>query len=211
MSRILIFVLVASSLSATAASAKFPSPADSDIPCGINLVGSTGGAADPRGQVTMVLRDLAHNPSAGCEVVVDFSGCASDIHLCAVQSMAGAIVECTSHTLRATADANGELTLCMIGSGSGTGAPAAGFQCARLYGDGVFLGAVNVGTFDEDGAGGLAPADMSLWLSDSFHDAASAGRSDFDCSHSVTPADLALWLQAAFAGGSRTSCSDYCH
>ena len=57
-------------LAASTAMAAVPSPADSDIPCGINLVGTTGGVADAHGEVTIVIRDLSHNPIPGSAVVL---------------------------------------------------------------------------------------------------------------------------------------------
>lgn len=48
---------------------------DSDVPCGITLVGMTGGVPDVRGEFRVVVRDLAMNPMAGCEVSIDFQRC----------------------------------------------------------------------------------------------------------------------------------------
>ena len=82
-------------MAASGAMASVPSPADSDVPCGFNLVGSTGGVADSRGQFTVTVRDLAHNPIAGSSVVVDFNACAADIRVCSVQPLAGVTADCS--------------------------------------------------------------------------------------------------------------------
>ena len=72
-------------LAASTAMAAVPSPADSDIPCGINLVGTTGGVADAHGEVTIVIRDLSHNPIPGSAVVLDLNSCEIDSRICQAQ------------------------------------------------------------------------------------------------------------------------------
>ena len=195
------------------AGAKPPSAADSSVPCGINLVGTTAGVADARGEFTIVARDIAHNPLPGTAVAIDFSGCTPDIRLCSVQSAAGTAVDCTGNVIHAVTDGNGQVTLRILGGANNAtgGAPGAGFECARVSADGIWLAFVNVGAVDQDGAGGVNPADVSLWLSDAFaFPATYVGRSDFDCSHTIDPADLSLLIQASLGGGSSQSCPQYC-
>jgi hypothetical protein len=207
-------VLVASSVMAAV-----PSPTDSDVPCQINLVGTTGGVADSRGQLTMTIRDLAHNPIAGSSVVIDFDACTPDIRVCSVQPFAGVTADCSTTVgeVNAVTDGSGVVTLRIVGgaNNAASGTPAAGFRCATVYADGVSMGTTNIGAFDENGAGGVNPADVSTWLSDSF-DGDYEGRSDFNnaCSNVsgvINPADLSLLLGVSLGGGSFTSCGAYCH
>ena len=111
----------------------------------------------------------------------------------------------------ASTDITGSVTLTIVGSASNTFsfAPAAGYGCASIFADGVNLGRVNVGAFDQNGAGGVNPADFSVWLTDSF-DEDVEGRSDYNCSNSVNPADLSLLLGVSLGSGSVISCSSYC-
>lgn len=69
--------------------------------------------------------------------------------------------------------------------------------------------ALNVAAYDQNGSGGVNPADISVWLSDSF-DVDFEGRSDFNCSNGVNPADLSLLLQTSLLAGSVQSAADYC-
>lgn len=206
-------------VAATSAMAAVPSPDDSDVPCGINLVGTTGGVADSKGEFTIVVRDLAQNPIAGSSVVISFDACEIDIRVCSVQPFSGVVADCLSGPvgeISAVTDGAGTVVLRVVGGArnSGGGAPAEGFKCATVYADGVNLtlpvSGLNVGAFDENGAGGVNPADISVWLSDSF-DADFEGRSDFNCSNSANPVDLALLLSASLGGGSATSCAAYCN
>ena len=203
-------------LAASSAMAAVPSPADSDVPCGLDLVGSTGGVADPRGQVTILVRDLAHNPIAGSSVVIDFTSCVLDIRVCSVQPVAGVTADCsgTVGSISAVTDGTGSVTIRVVGGARNTasGTPGAGFKCATVYADGVNLGTINVGAFDENSAGGVNPADISVWLPDSFaFPTTYVGRSDFNCTNSINPADLSLLLGASLGGQSFNSCAAFCH
>jgi hypothetical protein len=201
-------------LAASSAMAAVPSPADSDVPCGFNLVGTTGGVADARGEFTITVRDLAHNPIIGSSVVIDFNACAVDIRICSVQPVAGVTADCSGAVgeINAVTNGAGAVVLRIVGGARNTasGSPAAGFKCATVYADGVNLGTINVGAYDENGAGGVNPADISLFLPDSF-DGDYEGRSDFNCSQTVNPADLSLLIGTSLGGGSAASCGAYCH
>lgn len=202
-------------LAASSAMAAVPSPADSDVPCGLNLIGTTGGVADVRGEFSIVVRDLAHNAIAGSSVVISFDACEIDIRVCSVQPVAGTTADCASGAvgeISAVTDGTGTVTLRIVGGARNTssGSPAEGFKCATVFADGVNLGTINVGAFDQNGAGGVNPADVSVWLPDSF-DPDFEGRSDFNCSNTVNPADLSLLLGVSLGGGSAASCGAYCH
>lgn len=207
-----LVVLVVLCLASGRALAKVPSPADSDVPCQINLVGSTSGVPDARGQFTIVARDLAHNPLAGCSLAMDFSACGPDIRVGSVKMVAGSAAQCLGGLIYAVTDANGQATLVLTGSADNlaSGTTGAGFKCATLYGDGAIMGTINIGTFDENGAGGVNPADISAWLRDSFG-AAFVGRSDFNCTNTIDPADLSLLLAVSLGATSFESCQSYCH
>jgi hypothetical protein len=194
--------------------AAVPSPADSTIPCGINLVGTTGGVADAQGMFTIVVRDLAQNPIAGSSVVIDFDACTPDIQICSVQPVSGVTADCLTEgvgEVTAVTDGSGTVMISIVGGANNTftNAPAAGSNCGIIFADGVNLGPVNVGAFDQNGSGGVNPADVSVWLADSF-DGDLEGRSDFNCAGGVNPADLSVLLGVSLGGGSATSCGSYC-
>ena len=200
---------------ASSAMAAVPSPADSEVPCGFNLVGTTAGVADPKGEFTVIVRDLAQNPIAGSSVVISFDGCTPDIRICSVQPVSGVTADCLSGPvgeISAVTDGAGTVTIRIVGGANNvaSGTPAAGFKCATIYADGVNLGTMNIGAYDENGAGGVNPADISVWLPDNF-DIDFEGRSDFNCSGTVNPADLSLLISAVLGGGSTASCGSYCN
>jgi len=203
------------SFTASSAGASPIDPTTSSVPCGINLVGATAGIADALGQFTIVLRDLAGNPRAGVVVTIDLSGCTPDLRLCSAQSAAGVSVDCTARVIHAQTGGDGQVTLRILSGANNVAghAPGAGFDCARVSaksgGGEVFLAMVNVGAFDENGAGGVNVLDISLWMSDAFT-APYVGRSDFDCSHTIDPVDLSQLLQVSLGGGSTQSCAQYC-
>jgi hypothetical protein len=199
------------------ADCNIPPGSNSTIPCGINLVGMHNGVADPRGEFTIVIRDLANNPVAGCEVTFDFGAC-GDIRIATVQPTPGVTVECIAtpspHALvHATTDAAGIVRVSIVGGAANIAphTPGAGFGCANVYGGTVLLGTVNVGAFDQNGGGGVNPADIAAWLTDVFDSPTYRGRSDFNCSNSISPADLSLLLLVALGSGSTSSATDYCH
>jgi hypothetical protein len=109
-------------------------------------------------------------------------------------------------------DEHGMATFRIVGAARNLtgGDPGAGFRCARIYADGVLIAYVNIGAYDEDGSGGVNPADLSVWMVD-FFEGVYLGRSDFNCSQHINPADLALLLNVALHEGSRTSPQSYCH
>jgi len=200
---------------AAAEPAKLPNPEACVIPCGICLVGTTAGVDDARGAFSITIRDFANNPVAGSSVLIDFSGCAPDIHVCSVQTGAAG-VNCSLGPgfVYGVTDMTGMTTMCIVGGAhnAGTHTGGADFQCAAIYADGVQLGHVNVAAFDEDGSSGVNPTDASMWFSDGLdYPGAYRGRSDYDCSHSVTPADLSILMQASLDHRSLNSCSAYCN
>lgn len=203
-------------LAASSAMAAVPSPADSDVPCGLNLVGTAAGVADPRGEFTITVRDLAHNPIIGSSVVIDFNACEIDIRVCSVQPVAGVTADCSGAVgeINAVTNGVGAVVLRIVGGARNIapGSPGELFKCATVYADGVNLGNINVGAPDENGSGGVNPADISVWLSDSFaFPGVYVGRSDFNCTQSINAADLSQMLSFSLGAGSTASCGAYCH
>jgi hypothetical protein len=191
-----------------------PNGPSSTVPCGINLVSMTGGVPDPLGIFTIIVRDADQNPVPFTPVVIDFSNC-PDIRLCASQPAAGASVQCSgaSGSIRAMTDEDGTVTLSLVGGATNvtSGVPGSVFQCATVSaGDPLILLAnVNVGAFDQNGTGGVVPADISRWLGDSFSPGLEP-RSDYNCTQSINPADLSRLLDVVLGGGSVSSCATYC-
>ena len=191
-----------------------PCTANSTIPCGIELVGAAGGVADPLGQFVVVVRDVANNPVAGADVSLDFGSC-FDTRIATAQPYQGITVACNggAAVVHATTDANGQARFRIAGGGTLTagGAPGAGYGCAVVRAGTETLGAVNVAALDLNGASGLNPVDLALFLSDSFASASGyVGRLDYNCSHSVNPADFAMLISASLGGGSSSSAAGYC-
>jgi hypothetical protein len=192
-------------LAASVAFANVPDPSQSIVPAGVSVVGQAAGVADPLGAFTVTVKDLAGNNIANSSVVVDFSGM-SDIVLCSA-SLDGSTVDCALSTVRAFTNGSGNVTFRVLGGSTGafsTLAPA-----VTVFADGVLLSTIGGAAYDLNNAGGVAAADLSIWLTD-----AGSGqnpvRSDYDFSGAVGAADLSKWLILAGGGGSSTSCGAPC-
>ena len=184
---------------------------ESTVPCGITLVGTTGGVADPRGEFIVVIRDLASNPMPNCEVAIDFGDCEPDIRIAPNQPHPGLRVECDTNGTRVigTTDANGTIVFRIVGAASAaSGGPAGGFKCGMVRAGDAYT-TINVAAYDLNGGGGTNAADLSLWLTDNF-DSDDEGRSDFNCSNTIGAADFSILLQGVFSGGSSQSASSFC-
>ncbi len=210
-----VVAVLAVSLASTTIDAECLGPShDSQVPCGITLVGATAGIVDTRGEFIIRVRDLAQNPVPDCEVMIDFRACRPDIRIAADQPHPGLRVECDANGTRilATTDANGIAVFRIVGAATaGSGGPAAaGFKCATVYAGSANLGTINVAAFDLNGGGGVNPADLSLFLPDSFG-ADIEGRSDYNCSNTVNPSDMSILIQAALGGGSFRSGEMFCN
>ena len=213
------FGLAFAAPSALSAVAGIPLPPCARIPCVIRLVGLTNGVPDPAGRFQVDMKDNACQPVQGVSIVIDFNDCAPDIRLCASQPEVPN-VDCSSHEVHGVTDANGTVTFTIVGAANNStgnapgyagrglcqGAPGTG--CAKIYADGVLVGVSLVAAYDQNLSGGVNPADIALWLGDSF--AGYHGRSDFDGDDALTPADLSRLLQVALGAGSTTSCGAYC-
>ena len=190
-----------------------PDPPRATVPCGIVLVGTTGGIADPLGEFSVTIRDLANNPVEGCEVEIDFGGCNPDIHVSTDQPFPGVTMECLAgnHAIvRATTDGTGRAFFRIVGGAhvttAGTGA---GFDCAEVRAGGFVVAKINVATYDLNLAGGINPVDIATWLPDLFT-GMYVGRGDYNCTQTLNPADLAMLISASLASGSTQSAASYC-
>lgn len=204
MRRRLLAALLLAALGAGAARgapATTPPTGNSTVPPFIRLVGADAlGRPDSAGTFTVVVRDLANNPVAGSRVVVDF-GRATDLRLCAAQAPGLTFV--LDGVLGVT-DSGGRVSMTLLGHGVAAAAPSAP-QSVRVYADGVLLGHPSASAFDLDGAGGVAGADLSLWLAD-FASGANPARADYDGNGWTGGGDLSLWLGVFTRGGSARSC-----
>ena len=221
MRRVLVVTIaLALALPAVARSQCGAGNGNSTKPACIALVGlGLSGAADPVGAFTVTVRDNANNPCPGSEVRIDFTDCV-DLRIApqSDQPYPGMIVDCTGHSVRATADGNGVSRFCIVGAAtnpSGAALPRSLTGCARATADDLPLGTCTVQAFNEDGSTGLAAGvggnDLSAWKGD-FFTAGNPyyGRSDFDCNGAIGGNDLAVLLTVFFAQGSVSGPSGYC-
>jgi len=210
-------IAAACMLVASAAFAGVPSPGTSTVGANrINLVGYYNGASDPsnaadstsfKSNLAVTVRDLANNPVAGSNVVIDFSGCTSDVKIGSTQSYHAETVGCSGATVSNFTNAAGQVNFVVIGGRSASSAHAAG--CAKVYADGVLLASIGVGTYDENNAAGVTLVDLSAWVND-YGSATNPDRSDFDGSGSVTLVDLSYWVSCYGAAKSNTSAASLC-
>jgi hypothetical protein len=207
-------------LLAGAAMAAVPSPGNSDVPCGIRVVGKGGGVTSSNHTITIVVRDIANNPIANSSVVIDFVGCnnGDDAGPASVQNGTnGELVDCVTKTIRGITDVTGTVNIDAqaMASASAIGVtPGTGPGCAVVYADGVQLAQVHVSAFDLDGGigggEGVSIADLSVWLNYFFNCPSPPTYcqvADYDflqdsCTENVGIADLSVWLGEFFSGNS---------
>jgi len=191
-------------LAASAAMAGVPSSANSTKPTFIRLTGSKTGVADPVGQFTVTVRDLANNLIANSVVVVDFSSCVR-IRVASSQPFAGLTVDNALRTVRASTNGSGVATFRIVGGSCNAGNQSgSGAGCSRIYADGVLLGPVTVAAYDQDGVGGVTLSDLSAWGGD-FLSGTYYGRSDYDGNGIVNLSDLSNWGGVFLAANSSAS------
>jgi len=205
-----MLLTAAGCLIASAAMAGVPSPGNSTVPPCISLVGSKAGAADPVGNFTVTVRDLANNPLNGASVVVDLSGC-NDIAICSDQLDAGALVNCAAKTTRKFTNLAGQVSFIVLGGSNGSGNATTLLGGAKIYANGTLIGSPTAAAFDLDGSAGVGINDLSVWLVDFGTIGNPAfGRADFDCSGSVGINDLSVWLVEFGNATSLSSCTVKC-
>jgi hypothetical protein len=213
-------------LVAGVAMAGVPDPGHSVIGTGINLVGTTGGVADAHGQKLIVVKDAGGTPVQNSTVTINFTACTGqDIRLCSTQPFAGVGVSCANKEVVVLTDASGTATFRVLGFALNPGGatnpnpPAPGFGSggATVKADGVLLGTLNVGAYDQNGTAGCSSVDLALVANDKFSFAWSGGgpasfrgRSDLDGNNLITSVDLALAATVKFAASSTVSCASAC-
>jgi hypothetical protein len=184
-----------------------PSPFNWTIPALIPVVGhDANGQPDPRGEIEIIIRDLANNPFPNAVVTLDFSDCA-DLRLCADPHDPNAVVNCALGNVSKVTDANGAVRFRVVGGSVGTpGQPGTGPNGARVYADGVLGASPTVAIYDLTGFDGLGAGDLAAWLTDYFG-GLNPARGDYDNNGIMGASDLGLWLQVYFADGSLSNCS----
>lgn len=205
---LLLATLVAcSAASATAAPVSVPSPGNSTIPSFIMLVGQNGaGVADPAGDFTVTVRDIANNPVPGTLVTLDFAN-APGLFVCIDPGQPGVSVSCaTGHpVVTKVTDAEGKVTMTLIG-GSDPLRSAPALQSVAIFDAIQLLGNVRLAALDLDGSGGVGANDLAFWLGD-FASSAQPSRADYDGSGVVGANDLSIWLGRFGTGASAAGCA----
>lgn len=191
---------------AATAFAGVPSPGNSSLsPACLKLVnGNVGGvAANPTGAFAVTVRDLANNPIANSTVVLDFVNCGgTDVRAQSGQPHDVAVTQnCAARTIRKSTDVAGLASFIVVGGGSSSGGPgfpslAAG--CVRVFADGVLLATVRAAAHDQNGAGGLTPADVSAVITDVLSPGYET-RADLNCSADLSPADVSDVIAGVFS------------
>jgi hypothetical protein len=202
-------ITAAGLLAATAVMAGVPSATTSTQPLGISLVGKTvgvPGTADPTafGAANYTIRDASNNPVPGSVVIMNFSAC-TDVRLCSAAQPGTMTVNCGSKTVSGVTDAAGLVSFRIVGGGLTSGA-AVLVPCISVTADGVPLNTIRSSTFDENGAGGLTLADVTLAKNDVGLNNGRT-RTDFNKSGTLTLADVTLIKNVLGAAGSPASCA----
>jgi hypothetical protein len=197
-------IAILCSLAPKLARAKLPSPANCTIPSHIPLVGlDSRGQADPAGSISFVIRNLANIPEPSSMVVLDFSQ-TPDMEPSMAQPDPGVYsVSCYGggRWVQALTDEHGAVTIRVVGCAMRSAADGAQGATVRILADGVLLGWATVSAFDQDGYGGVGPADLTDFLQDFFSPQYWA-RSDYDGNGTLGPNDLSVWLVEFFSGNS---------
>jgi len=191
------------SLAPMLAGAGLPSPANSTVPAHVLLVGEgPTGAADPVGTLTCTVRRLDNTTYRQARVQFDFAE-TPDMEPSLVQPDPQITVTCSggTRTVNAVADDNGTVTLRIVGRALRSTPDGAHSNSLRVFAEGVLMAIPTVSAFDQDGVGGVGPADLNDFLQDFFSGQYWA-RSDYDGNGSLGPGDLSAWLQVFFAANS---------
>lgn len=215
------FVACATVLGAAAAFAGVVSPGNCVVGTGvgaqrINLVGYNSAAPGDKAdsvsnlsKLQVLVRDVSNNPIAGIPVVIDFSGCTSDVKVGSTQSYHAQTVGCATATIQGFTTTNGTVNFVVVGGRSGATPHAA--SCATVYADSYLLGSIRVGTYDETNTSGVNGVDLSAFGADLFA-GTNPERSDFtnDAVTTVNGVDLSVLGSVLFSGRSNTSSTVLC-
>jgi len=217
-----ILLSAAGLMAAGAVWAAVPSPATSNLPTGINVVGYLN-PPDPRGIFTYVIRDAQQDPMPDALVEIDFSLC-TDIRLCTTNSTTvppGGTTACPGSKIWRGTTGNGtnapvgQISFTLVGGGNGAGPARLVAACATVIVNSQPFPDLIVSAFDHNGAGGVNAPDLSVFGSDFVAQLGGIyrGRSDYDKSGEVRAPDLSLFgrafVDAVIGGfGSVLSCVD---
>lgn len=196
-----------------------PIGGNSTIPDFIPVVGTQMGVPHPGQSIQIVVRNFVNERVPYAQVELDFTNC-SDTRLCDAAIPGAGTVSCPFSTVSATADANGELDLTVVGGGThlGFNEPVVGADCVEIRADGVILGYATAYVVDQNGAiggNGVNGADLALSKMDFLEYAAMGtyrGRSAFakNPALTITGADLSahklLVIQSLGGQGSALGC-----
>jgi hypothetical protein len=202
-----LLLAVCGLLSAGAAVAHVPDPANSDCPATcIKVVGHDGTVGDPLGQYCVTIRDFNNVPIENSSVVVDFSNC--DIQLCVDQKDPDVIVDCISQTVRKLTDANGVACFRVVGKRRNVDCTPKPNPCTEIFADGVFICAVYSPVFDliNEAGVGMSGNDLSTFLHLFFDCGVYLTAIDYNCNATTDGDDLSQFLAAFFGGGSGLAC-----
>jgi hypothetical protein len=201
------------------ARADLPSPANTIVPPGIALVGTSAGVVDPNGRTIIVVRDAANEPLANATVSLEFAGCAADpardLFLATSQPFPGVQYDCATNRALAVTDANGRVEFRLVGAAHAVrGITGITQPCVVVRVDGVVVNngnPIRLSAFDQDGGGGVTAADVSLFMDRLFRSPAGySTRADFNGDGLCNSADLALILTVLIQATSTTSAPALC-
>jgi hypothetical protein len=211
MARLWLLLIAVAGFTAPAA-ADTPNPPDCDVPAGLCIVARSPFGPDPNGRFDVVIRDGAHVPLAGVTVTLALADC-QDVRLCATPE-AGLAVDCALRSVSGVTDAEGRVTLYVVGG------MTAGFtarnandlapRCVRVLADGAEIARVPAAVHDLSPAGiGLFSPDLSVWMErfgTGFHFQAL----DFGYDGGVGVSDFSILLDRFGQGYSTLGCAEDC-
>jgi hypothetical protein len=188
----------------------------------LNLVGyrsgATGDAADSTlylSKLTVTYHDYMNQPLGTVPVLLDLSGCTSDVRIATTQSYHGQITICEgetpeggstwARTIEGWTTGDGSVSFVVIGGLSGRVDHPAG--CAKLWVASNYLGryfmyvtTIDIAAYDQNGCCGFSLPDIAFLWSDLSSGSAHA-RSDLNGDGQMTLADIAYgWRAEATIG-----------
>lgn len=206
-------------LLAAGARADLPSIPNVIVPPGLPLVGTSAGVADPNGTFVVVVHDAFNVPVANAVVELDGSACANDpardLWLAQTQPYPAVIADCAHHKVSAITGLDGRATFRVVGTALAVrGAPGITTGCVTVRVDGVLVNngvPIRLSAFDQDGSGGVAAGDLSLFMDRLFQSPAGySTRADFNGDGLCNSGDLALMLRVLMQAGSTASGGALC-
>ncbi len=174
--------------------------ADASVPGGWRVDSTTFGA-----KLTVTVYSQYGYPLPGCPVLIDFSGCTSDLRVASWQGYHDASTYCPTPYVQGFTTLNGTVSFVIAGAAVSRNDHPAG--CAAVYADSYPGGHLAVAAYDQDGIGGMTLADIALVWGDLMTNRWPE-RSDFDGNGYVTLSDVGYaWTVAVHPFD---SCPTYC-